>query len=142
MLWSKAQNHRLLRACLLGSKRKLPPQACQTRLELSSVVCHLRDMQFPGSKYICIIRVLCQALEPTAFLMHPVLTAFAEDAVAAHSSVTNSAWELACTLQEIQSRTTDHDLCLSCIYSQPFLFYCSFPGQEPSDTYKAKLHVI
>ena len=31
-----------------------------------------------------VIRVLCQALEPTALLMHPVLTAFAEDAVAAH----------------------------------------------------------
>ena len=67
--------------------------------------------------------------------MHPVLTAFAENAVAAHSSATNSAWELAWTLQEIQSRTTDHDLCLSCIYSQSFLLHCPFPGQEPSDTF-------
>ena len=67
--------------------------------------------------------------------MHPVLTAFAEDAVAAHSSATDSTWELAWTLQEIQPRTTDHDLCLSCIYSQPFLLHCFFPCQEPSDTF-------
>ena len=37
-----------------------------------------------------VIRVLCQALEPTAFLVHPVLAAVAEDAVDAHSSVTDS----------------------------------------------------
>ena len=67
--------------------------------------------------------------------MHPVLTTFAEDAVAAHSSVTDSAWELAWTLQEIQPCTTDHNLCLSCIYSQPFLLHCFFPGQDPSDTF-------
>ena len=35
------------------SLRKLPPPACQTRLELSSVVCRLRGVQFPGSMYIC-----------------------------------------------------------------------------------------
>ena len=70
--------------------------------------------------------------------MHPVLTAFAEDAVAAHSSATDSTWELAWTLQEIQPRTTDHDLCLSCIYSQPFLLHCFFPCQEPSDTFLLK----
>ena len=33
-------------------------------------------------------KVLCQALEPTVFLVHSVLTAFAEDAVVAHSSAT------------------------------------------------------
>ena len=38
-----------------------------------------------------VIRVLCQALEPTAFLVHPVLTAIAEEAVAAQSS---AAWKL------------------------------------------------
>ena len=53
VLWSKAHNHRLLRACLPGSKRKLPPPAWQTRLELPSVVCCLRGMQFPGNVYIC-----------------------------------------------------------------------------------------
>ena len=35
-----------------------------------------------------VVRVLCQAHEPTAFLVHPVLAAIAEDAVAAHSSMT------------------------------------------------------
>ena len=53
MLYSKAHNHQLLRACLPGSKRKLPPPACQTELELPSVVCRLRGMQFPGSVYTC-----------------------------------------------------------------------------------------
>ena len=132
MLWLKAHNHRLRRACLLGSKRKLPPPVCQARLGLLSVVCHLRGVLFPCTP---VIRVLCQALAPTALLMHPVLTAFAEDAVAAHSSATDSTWELAWTLQEIQPRTQDHDLCLSCLYSKPFLLHCFFPGQEPSDTF-------
>ena len=47
-------------------------------------------MQFPGTMYICTSRVLCQALEPTAFLVHPVLAVIA-DAVAAHSSATDDA---------------------------------------------------
>ena len=67
-----------------------PPQACQVRLGRSSVVCRLRGVQFPGTMYFC-NRVLCQALEPTAFLVHSVLTAFAENAVAAHSIVTDGA---------------------------------------------------
>ena len=41
-----------------------------------------------------VIRVLFQALEPTAFHVHPVLAAIAEDAVAAHSSDTDSTWKL------------------------------------------------
>ena len=42
-----------LRACLLGSKRKLPPQAYQVRPELPSGVCHPRGVQFSGMVYIC-----------------------------------------------------------------------------------------
>ena len=34
MLWLKVHSHQLLRACLLGSKRKLPPPACQVQLGL------------------------------------------------------------------------------------------------------------
>ena len=94
MLWSKAHYHLLLRAYLHDSKKKLPPTACQAQLGVPSVVCSLRGMQFPGIMYTC-NRVLCQVLEPIAFLVHPVLTAFAEDAVAAHSSATDSTWELA-----------------------------------------------
>ena len=95
VLWSQAHNHRLQRACLLDSKRKLPPSACQAQLGLPSVVCHLRGVQFPGTVYTYNqgVRVLCQALEPTAFLGHPVLTILADDAVAAHSSAPDSAWE-------------------------------------------------
>ena len=36
----------LLRVCLLGSKKKLPPPVCQVQLELLSVVCHPRGMTF------------------------------------------------------------------------------------------------
>ena len=39
-----------------------------------------------------------------------MLAATAEDAVAAHSSTTDSAWKLVWTLQEVQACTTDHDL--------------------------------
>ena len=53
MLWLKVHSHLLLRACLLGSKRKLPPQACQVRPGPPSMVCHPRGVQFPGTMYIC-----------------------------------------------------------------------------------------
>ena len=53
VLWLKAHNHRLLRACLLGSTRKLPPPVCQARLGLLSVVCRLRGVLFPVTMYTC-----------------------------------------------------------------------------------------
>ena len=53
VLWLKVHRHLLLRACLLGSKRKLPPHACQVWPGLPSVVCHPRGVQFPGTVYIC-----------------------------------------------------------------------------------------
>ena len=123
VLWSKVHSH----LHLLFSKRKLPPPACQVRLGLPSVVC--------SSLAPCtsVVRVLCQALEPTAFLVHPLLAAIAEDAVTAHSSATDGAWKLTCSLQEVQACTADHNLRFSCIYSQSFLFHCFFPRQEPSD---------
>ena len=127
----KVHTQRLLRACLLGSKRKLPSPACQIRLGLLSVVCCPRACS-SLAPWTSVIRVLCQVLEPTAFLVHPVLAAIAEDAVAAHSSVTDGTWKLAWTLQEVQAHTTNHDLCLSCI--QSFLLHCFFPSQEPPDT--------
>ena len=52
MLWLKVHSHLLLRACLLGSKRKLPPQACQVRPGLPSVVCHPRGVQFADTVYV------------------------------------------------------------------------------------------
>ena len=53
VLWLKVHSHLLLRACLLGSKRKLPPPACQVQLGLPSVVCRPRNVQFTGTVYIC-----------------------------------------------------------------------------------------
>ena len=52
VLWLKVHSRRLLRACLLGSKRKLPPPVCQVPLGPSSVVYRPRGMQFPGTMYI------------------------------------------------------------------------------------------
>ena len=49
----KVHSHQLLRACFLGSRRKLSPPVCQVRLGLPSVVCHPRGMQFLGTVYIC-----------------------------------------------------------------------------------------
>ena len=70
-LWLKVHSHLLLRACLLGSKRKLPPQACQVQPGLPSVVCHPRGVQFPhlqsGSffKHLSPLHFLCtQCLQP------------------------------------------------------------------------------
>ena len=40
----ESSQHWLLRACLLGSKRKLPPPVCQAQLGLLSVVCRLRGV--------------------------------------------------------------------------------------------------
>ena len=115
----------------LSSKRKLPPPACQVRLRLPFVVQGTCCAPAPCTS---VIRVLCQTLEPTAYLVHPLLAGVAEDAVAVHSSATNGTWKLASTLQEVQACTTDHDLCLSCIYSLSFLLHCFFPSQEPPDT--------
>ena len=74
--------------------------------------------------------------------MHPVLAAIAEDAVAALSNATDDMLKLAWTLQEVQTRTTNHDLCLSCIYSQSFLLQCFFPSQEAPDTFFESLSAM
>ena len=72
MLWLKVHSHRLLTACLLGSKRNLPSPACQVQLALWSAI-----QGACSSLATCtsVIRVLCQELEPTAFFTHPVLAA-------------------------------------------------------------------
>ena len=92
MLRLKVQSHRLLRACLLGSKAATTSSLSgPTDFPLWSAVKRVCSALAPKT----VIRILCQALEPTAFLVHPVLAAVAEDAVAAHSSATDGAWKLA-----------------------------------------------
>ena len=94
MLWLRVRSHLLLRACLLGSKRK--------RNHLKLVRSDLDFLLWSAIQGACsflalctsVVRVLFQALEPIAFLVHLVLAAIAEDAVAAHSSATDSAWKL------------------------------------------------
>ena len=83
MLWLKVHSHLLLRACLLSSKRKL----VRSNLDflLWSAIQGACSSLAPCTS---VVRVFFQALEPTALLVHPVLAAIAEDAVAAHSSAT------------------------------------------------------
>ena len=82
-------SHWLLKAGLLGSKRKLPPPACQVQPGLS-MWSAVQGACISQALCTSVIRVLCQALDPTAFLVHPVLAAIPEDSVPAHSSATNS----------------------------------------------------
>ena len=93
MLLLKVHSHRLLKLCLLGSKRKLQPPACQVRLDfpLWSAVQGSCSSLAPCKS---VIRVLCQVIEPTAFLVHSVLAAVAEDAVAVHSSAHGNSPDL------------------------------------------------
>ena len=132
MLWLKVHSHLLLRTCLLGSKRRIQLIRSYLDFPLWSAIQGACSSLAPCTS---VIRVICQALEPTAFLVHSALAALAEDAVDAHSSATDGAWKLTLTLQEVQARTAYHDLHLSCIYSQSFLFHCFFPSQEPPDTF-------
>ena len=114
------------------------PSTCRSKAVLTAPLeCSICPYQWSllSFRMRSVIRVLCQVLEPTALLVHPVLAAIAEDADADHSSGTDGTWKLAWTLQEVQACTTDHDLHLSCIYSQSFLLLCFFPSQEPPDTF-------
>ena len=86
MSWLIVYSQLLLRACLLGSKRKLSPPACQVWLGLWSAVQGACSSLAP---FTSVIKVLFQVLGPTAFLVHPVFAAIAEDAVASHSSKTD-----------------------------------------------------
>ena len=134
VLWLEVHSHLLLRACLLVAKGSYYRQLVRSDLDflLWSAIQGACTSLAPCTS---VVRVLCHSLEPTASLVHPVLAAIAEDAVAAHSSATGGAWKLAWTLQEVQARTADHDLCLNCIYSQSLVLHCFFQSQEPPDTF-------
>ena len=114
--------HWLLRACLLGSQRKLPPPAFL-------VLCGL---QFPCTVYI--------------YNQGPLSSTWAHCISCASSACSHcrrccccqlqcDRWRIETRLQEVQARTTDHDLHLSCIYSQSFFLHCLFQSQEPLDTF-------
>ena len=134
MLWLKVHSHQLLKACHLGSKRKLRPPACQVQHELPSVVCHQRDVQFPGIVYIC--------------SQDPLSRACAHCISCAPNACRRCRRCCCCPLQcdrrhietclnsaEVQARTTDHYFRLSFIYSQSFLRHCFFPSQESPDRF-------
>ena len=127
VLWLKVHSHLLLKACLLSSKRKLLPQACHIRPGLPSVVCHPRGVQLPGTFYsrLSPLHFLCtqclQPLQKMLLLPSPVRQI-------AHGNSPERC-------SRSSPRTADHDLCLSCIYSQSFLLHCFFPSQEPPDTF-------
>ena len=88
----ESYSHQLLRACLLGSK-SYHLQLVRSNLDFP-LWSAIQGMCSFLALCTSVIRVLCQVLEPTAFLVHPVLAAIAEDAVAAHSSTTDVTWKL------------------------------------------------
>ena len=134
MLQLKVHRHLLLRACLLGSKRKLPPPACQVRLGLPCVICLPRGVQFPGTVYIC--------------SQGPLSSAWAHCISCAPSACSRCRRWCCCPLQCNRRRMETYLNSAggpgpyrrswslsSCIYSQSFLFHCFFSSQEPSDTF-------
>ena len=133
VLWLKVYSHWLLRACLLGSKRKLPPLACQVLLGLPSVVCrprgcsslapiHLQSGSFVKRlsplHFLCtqclqpLSRCCCCPLQCNRRCMETHLNS------AGGSGMYHKSWSLSFL----------H-------YSQPFLLHCFFPSQEPPDTF-------
>ena len=123
MLWLKVHSHRLLTACLLGSKRKLPPPACQARLGLPSVVCCPRGLLFLSTVYMC-----NQGLLSSAWA-HCISCAL---------SACSHCRRCCCCRQCMETRLNfagGPDLRLSCIYFQSFLLCCFFPSQDPPDTF-------
>ena len=133
MLWLKVHSHQLLTALLLGSKRRLPSPVCQVQLGLPFVVCYPSGMQFPGTVYFCNQGSLSSAWAYCISCASSACNRYRRCCCCPLQH--DRAWKLAWTLQEIQACTTDHDLHLSCIYSQSFLLYCFFPNQEPPDTF-------
>ena len=132
-LWLKVHSHRLLRACLLGSKRKLPPPACQVQFRLPYSL-PSKGVQFSGTVYICSQGPFFKRISPLHFLCTQYIQPL-QKMLLLPTRATDTTWKLAWTLQEVQAHSTDHDLCLSYIYSQSFLLHCFFPSQEPPDTF-------
>ena len=81
-----------------------------------------------------VIRVLCQALDPTAFHVHPVFAAIAEDSVPAHSSATDSTWNLSehCRRPRLVPQIM---IFVFLAFTLSFLVHCFFQSQEPPDTF-------
>ena len=103
-------------------------------LDFPYVVYRLWGVQFLGTVYICNQGSL------SSFWAHYISCARSACSrcrryycCLLHS--TDGAWKLAWNLQAVQARITDHNLCLSSIYSQFFLLHCFFPSQEPPDTF-------
>ena len=118
MLWLKSHSRRLLRACLLGSERKLPLPACQVQLGLPYVVCCPRGVQFPGTVYICNQCPL--SLDPTVFLVHTVLCTQCLQPLEKILFLPTPVQQTARNLSELcwRSRPVPQIMiCLSCIYS-------------------------
>ena len=90
----KVHSHWLLRACLQVANGSYHLQLVRSDLDFLfwSAIQRACSYLAPCTS---VIRVLCQAPEPTAFLVHPELAAIAEDAIAAHSSATDGTRKLA-----------------------------------------------
>ena len=119
VLWLKVHSRWCLRACLLGSKRKLPPSAFRSN-GLPSVVCHPRGMQFLGTMYICNHGPL------SSTWAHCISCAFSASSHSRRCCCCPFQCGRRCMETHLNSAwgpgqyTADHDLHLSCITLSPF----------------------
>ena len=133
MLWLKVHSHLLLRACLLGSKRKLPPQAVRSDLDflLWSAIQGACSSPAPCTS---VVRVFCQALEPTAFLVHPVQPM--QKMLLLPTPVQQTAHG---NSPELCRRSSPVPQIMIFVFPaftlSPFFLHCFFPSQEPPDTF-------
>jgi len=76
-----------------------------------------------GSLASSTICVLCQVFQPAAFLVHPLLAAFAEDAVSSYSSAADSTWGPCLSSGKDPDQYAIHDLRIPCIHSQTLFLH-------------------
>ena len=122
LLWSKAHNHWLLRACLLGSKRKLQPPA---------VVCRL---WLPGTVYTCNQGPLSSGW---AHCISCALSAYSLCRRCCCCPLQCDRQHMGTSLNSAGGRGSYHrSWSLSLLHLLLALsVHCFFPGQEPSDTF-------
>ena len=130
MFWLKVHNHQLLVA--KGSDHL---QLVRSDFPLWSAV-----QRACSSLAQCtsVIRVLCQALEPTALFVYPVYAAVAEDAVPAHSSATTGHGNSSELCRRSRPIPQIMILVFPAFTLSPFSLHCFIPSQEPDLTHSSR----
>ena len=78
----------------VGSRRKPSKPDCQVRPELHRLQVFIHGTGSYYAPCASIIRIMCQTLEPSAFIMRSVFAAIVVYAVVAYYCVTDNSWEL------------------------------------------------